>query len=427
MFCTTCGKQLADNAQFCDNCGTPLQTATPQSEPNPIPSGIPVYPETPDHYDPYVPTESPVDVQAPVAAGKKKSWLPIVIGVLAVAIIVTVGILLFGKKTVYLMSESVTTDGDGDKTIVRTEYDEDGRILSIEQIREYDDGDEDYLRNTTYEYDKKGRIERIELEYGERGDMDTIEVEYTYDGKKLDDVDIKFGDDSDYEYDFEFTDDGHIERVEVTSESNTEIYSYEYHKDGKLSSMEREYTYHDEDYGYSSTSKYTYDELGRQVEYRYYEDGELRSKTTTEYDEDISYPVKTVRTNYNEDGETSTYTTRYEFEMKNKKPVEMTMVLESVDYDGEKLKVEISGEIEWDDLEGTWEPKIKGDLEEAGMEDNSIEMEFEMDKKGNLLSLKIYSNGELSQKVENEYVAVKVPRDYDANYTNDPMFSLNWR
>jgi hypothetical protein len=57
MFCPTCGKQLADNAKFCDSCGSVLNQASQQGYASPQPP-----PVQPTYVAP------PVIVQQPQAA-----------------------------------------------------------------------------------------------------------------------------------------------------------------------------------------------------------------------------------------------------------------------------------------------------------------------------------------------------------------------
>ena len=49
MFCTTCGKELDDNAKFCTNCGTPVRprTAAPETQVRPVAPETPVSPAAP--------------------------------------------------------------------------------------------------------------------------------------------------------------------------------------------------------------------------------------------------------------------------------------------------------------------------------------------------------------------------------------------
>lgn len=70
MFCTNCGKKVADDAKFCPNCGNP--TITNQE---PAPSSVPPEPQ---------PT---ANKKAPTGSKKK---VPLIIGVVAVVVILAI-------------------------------------------------------------------------------------------------------------------------------------------------------------------------------------------------------------------------------------------------------------------------------------------------------------------------------------------------
>ncbi len=403
MFCPNCGKQLADDAMFCDNCGSPQQA---QPAPVSVNPGVPVTPGI-----------TWEDATAP--AKKKKTWIPIVAGVLVIALLITGCILLFGKKTVYLVSKSVTESSYGQINTSRREYDDDGRLISIRYITEYDEDYEygtDSLRELSYEYDKDGNLESAKLEIARDGeDPDIIKVEYSYKKGVLDDIEVDHYND-DMEYDIDFTNDGKIKQITILRDDEEYmVYSYRYHDNGQLKTAEVEYL------SWDQTNKSTYDELGRQIEYSYSYNGELIYKSETEYMDDTTIPSKTVTINYEDGEEYARSTTRIETVIKNKKITELSITVENVE-DGEKAKVTLSGDVEWDGLEGTWEPKIKGDLEEMGYNDEALEMEFEMDKDGNVGRYEIIMDGETVQSTETEYIAIKVPRNYEHPNANDPIY-----
>ena len=77
MYCSNCGKELPDNAKFCNNCGAQQGAAQPAAAPRPQPAPPPPpqgqYPTQPE------PT-------TPVPNGKKKTWgiILLVLGALAI-------------------------------------------------------------------------------------------------------------------------------------------------------------------------------------------------------------------------------------------------------------------------------------------------------------------------------------------------------
>ncbi len=409
MFCTLCGKQLADDAQFCDNCGAPLQM---QSAP------LSVNPDEPA--TPGITWEDAIAGQGK----KKKLWLPAVIGILVLAIVITGGFFLFGKKTVYLQTE-ITTDNVGRFTsIIRKEYDDNGNLLSRTIIQEHPDEDDysgyTYTSELRYEYDKNGTLEYAEMELSAGDEYYLFEIEYTYNKGILDGITVDCDEmPENTDYDFTFTDEGWIKRVAyIQNDMEYMVYTYRYHDNGKLKTAESEYRHIDR------TTKNSYDEQGRVIENATYINDELFHKMETEYIENTTIPSKVVSISYNDGKETERSTTRIESVTKGGKVTELSIVVENVE-DGEKTKVTLSGDVDWDGLEATWEPRIKGDLEAMGYEGDSLEVEFEKDKHGNLIRYEIIMDGETQQIMEAEYIAIKVPRDYETPNTIDPIY-LTW-
>ncbi len=405
MFCTLCGKQLADDAQFCDNCGAPLQM---QSAP------LSVNPDEPA--TPGITWEDAIAGQGK----KKKLWLPAVIGILVLAIVITGGFFLFGKQTVYLVTESEAITAQGITTITRREFDKDGRILSTETITEYPKGyaNSDLLREISYKYDQNGNLKSAKLRINDGSNEPTVvNVKYTYDGSILDDIEVDY---PDGDCDIRFNSDGKISQVTIL-ENGAEfmVVSYRYHDNGRVKSEEREY--------YDTVTKAVYNEQGQLTEHSVYNYGEISSKILYEYMDGINMHNKYAYISYHDSKEYYRQTYHLDAEMKNGKPSELILVIETK-LDGDKTKVEISGEVEWKGLKASCVPdKIKGDTDEIGgdIDLEECELEFELDKHGNILSYSLTYAGRAILASETEYTAVKVSRDY-ISPISDPAYSLSW-
>ncbi len=408
MFCSNCGSQLPDGAQFCTNCGAAQQPATP----------VPAYPPAPG-----------ITYEAATAYQRKPKFPIVIIPILVLALIITAGILLFGKKAVYLATESVNESYHGYTNTTRREYDDDGRLTSIRYVTEYNEGyayGAASLRENKYEYDKDGNLESAKLKftYGD-GEPQIIKVEYSYKKGVLHDIEVDHYNDV-MEYDIDFTDDGKIKRITVFRDGEKfSIYSYRYHDNGKLKSMQ----FSNSEWRYSYKS--TFDELGRMIEHCNYNSGELSQQTLYqknlyEYIDDTTICKEDVRILYHNGEETNRSTTRIEPVIKGSKATALSIIVENVE-NGEKEKLTLSGDVEWDGLEATWEPEVKGDLSLLGYDGDSMELEIEVDKAGNLILYEIIIDGETVQSTETEYIAIKVSRDYDPPNVNDPIYiNLNW-
>ena len=68
MFCTNCGRQLANGSTYCPFCGTalaprPLQTPEPKAETPPVPDPDALYPRQPESFGQQPPRPVPADPQ----------------------------------------------------------------------------------------------------------------------------------------------------------------------------------------------------------------------------------------------------------------------------------------------------------------------------------------------------------------------------
>ena len=80
MFCTSCGKQVAEGTSFCPNCGARMSAPTPPTATYTPPETAP----TPTYTPPTAVPTPPVSVAAPPKS-KKKMWIAVVAVALAVS------------------------------------------------------------------------------------------------------------------------------------------------------------------------------------------------------------------------------------------------------------------------------------------------------------------------------------------------------
>lgn len=111
MFCTNCGKQIADGSAFCDQCGAVQPTQAPVQQPTPQPAAPvqqPVYQpvQQPVQQPVYQPVYQPV---APAAAPKSKK-LPIP----ALVALISAVVLLLSIFLPYMVANKAYSDMIGD-------------------------------------------------------------------------------------------------------------------------------------------------------------------------------------------------------------------------------------------------------------------------------------------------------------------------
>ena len=112
MYCTKCGKEIADGARFCEHCGVPVGGRTPASR-APADGRIPASKAPADGRIPAsgvsaggrapaasgrIPASGEVAADAEVRKTKKKYWLFVLIGLLAVLVSGAAVYLLFFRK-----------------------------------------------------------------------------------------------------------------------------------------------------------------------------------------------------------------------------------------------------------------------------------------------------------------------------------------
>lgn len=396
MFCPNCAAQLPADARFCANCGKAMPDI--QSTLDSIPLESPVTPEVP---------ADPVKPQIL----QKKAKRPLLLCAVAVLALAAVWMLFFSKKTVYLVtySENITHSGNlAKKTIMEYEYDDLGNILSYSNLSSFTDvygSVNDYESGFVigYEYTKDGLLESAE---GETGGQD---VEYVY----------------------SYNDDGILKKVEGTFDDGTHIkcscdqngrivsvktydkqgkftgkVSYEYDKSGELVEKTAE--------SGSFFSQCVYEDK-RMVEQTIKQDDRLVSRTVSEWDEAGRLTEQRI---YNEEGEiTGAFEIEYTF--KGKKLMELVLTMR----DGSGVLAEIVGETQWDGRNATIE--LTGELNDGEEIPDDTYIELEYDRHGNLLSMEFYADDELIMEQQNEYQKVRVPRDYEAFWSGDPIWMAN--
>lgn len=417
MFCSNCGNQVQDGARFCENCGALVVSPAPVSQPAPF-APYPLNPEPAPVAEP-APAAEP---EAPAAPAKKKKKLLPLILILAVVIVAVVAVvLLFGKQTVYLVTETVSENMNGPTTTQRYEYDGEGRITKYEYEMEYPehlDYSYDMKYEISYEYSKDGKLESAQFET----DGETIEVEYIYEkgvltGFECDDL---MDDSGAAELEIECDDDGRFEYIGFLDEEGNEYFTwrFKYYDDGTLKKST-----HYSIYPINREVISEYNENGQTIEQTTFWNGELQYRVVYDYD-DAGRQV--LQEQYDSNDELQM---RYEIEYTSKKDrlTAMAMLIETQDYDGEKIEAEIVFECEWDDLECTLTiDEIDGDedaLSTIGLSDEDIEIIFEKDKHGNLVKTEISVDGEMLTNNSTEYEEFKVSRDYsEPNVRIDPLY-----
>lgn len=300
MFCSNCGKQLPDNAKFCNGCGAQqqVQSAVPQQSAPPV---LPVY-------------EEPVK---PVKAKKKfPIWVVIVALVLVVAIVAALvlpgldlggGTASGGKnkgkdkdeddddksssggKSMYALTEvTMYSYGELDVHVLLT-YDSDGRLVQVFN----EDGYGDYLqlvftyneqgyvseKNVTSSYGDNYTVEfEYDMEYGRMtasqvtfADGSETETEYFYEDGVLVEEDVNqdgsyhvvLGYDNDGYCQYTYTDEGLVERLDLYNAYYGEnmYYYFEYNANGKMDFAE----YGEED-NYTYSFEWNYDKDGNLME-----------------------------------------------------------------------------------------------------------------------------------------------------------------
>lgn len=382
MFCPNCGTQLPDHARFCAGCGSAIPEVVPQQ---------PIAPE--------VTTE---------ATKKKPKVSKKLLLILAIVLAAAAAFLIFSKKTVYLQTSVETINYSGNDsihTIYEYEYDDNGIILSY-GYESFRSGDRDEVSSydIDYEYDDDGRLESAKV----KGNSYTIDYEYSYtkDGtlKKIEGTYR----DSNRRSVATCNENGQVESVKTYNSSGevSHVISYKYHKDGSLA----EKTTKNGSYLY----KYRY-ESNRMVEQVVRRDGTLVQRIVYAYDDK---GLLTEQSTYGEDNKLMA-SIFIDYTFKGKKLTGITFTF--IDEEGEEYV--ISGEAAWEGRNATIELDFSEIDDEDVPEEASIELEY--DKHGNMTDMVLYADGEPVQEQHIEYQKVRVPRNYEALWSIDPIWLQN--
>ncbi len=400
MFCTQCGNKIEDTARFCDQCGAAVSPVEPTEMYN---------------------ASAPAEVTAPVAEPPKKKrkkvwpWLCLLLVIVAAAV---VAILLFGKKTVYLMTESKVENADGSVTITRYTYSEDGLITNYEYEVDYPSSMEyatDFHVEIAYKYDENGQLIATEFESNNL----ELEATYTYEDGVISEIELDGAEDlgEDIELEFECSSDGQPESIELIADQGETLCAWEfkYHDNGSVKKI----SWVDHDTG--SERETRYDENGNCTESIFRYDGEILTRTVMEYNE-RNYVTRQEQYGRN-DAPVSAWEFDYQYEEEMLVGLEWIMEI----FNGEEShKVELIFECEWDDLECTLSiDKIKGDdaiLKDMPSEIEDLEIVLKFDEAHHLLELEAEAGeNEISQSYT--YEEFKVARDYEKiHHQTNPLY-----
>lgn len=434
MFCSNCGTQIADNARFCKHCGASISAPAPISQPVPVipyapaPEPVPVVvptvvivPETTP-----VPVAVPEAIPTPVVAPeepvapvkkKKKKLLPLFLILALVAVAAVAAVFLFGKQTVYLATETVSTIMNGPTTTTRYEYDDAGRITKYEYAMVYPDYSYSYdvTYEVSYEYDSKGNLVSAEFE----SDGETIEIEYLYEDNVLVGFEADSLKDSGMELKVKCDDNGNFKSVAFLDEEGEAYRSWEfkYHENGTVKES-RFYS------GYTEMVS-RFNEDGQNTETALYADDELMHRVVYDYDKEGR---QTKMKQYDGEDELAMQW-ELEYTFKKDQLTGMTMQIKTRDDDGDMIEAEITFECQWDGLEcEVTIDEVDGDeeaVDQVGFAEEDAQICFEVDKDGNLINMEIIIDGEVMNSTTNEYEAFKVSRRYKkVNVRNDPLYLL---
>ena len=373
MFCGKCGTKLQDGAKFCVGCGAKVESG-PKKEKVTKKAG------------------GKVKIPGKVIA------IVLVLALLAGAAVVVLPMVT--RKTVYLMTESVTNIDEG-KYTTHYEYNKDGQIVSYEYIikdkmsgvsykdsweYEYKDG-----RIVSAEYETDGRDFRLEYEYDKKGNLKAVEgdgfeaeVECDKEGRILE-VEIE-SDWIDYEASYTYHSNGMMKTLNISDGTREERCEFTENGDLKLVDVwinGRRYYYLERDYNKSGN-------LRRESE-MYINYGSVTSQTEQTY-------------KYDKQGNLTDYTLERE-EYGDKVWLECEVVRRG--NTEQFIITELTGEA---DVLG-WNS--------AGMEEDEVYMEREYDKRGLLIREENIASAEVT---EYEYIAIKVPRDYVTATIDDPQY-----
>ena len=406
MFCTYCGKQIADHSKFCPNCGRQLaakppvqlgQAANPQPV-NPQPANPQPQWQAPAQSNPQPqqwqvpvpPSPQPAASQqwqapaAPVqkAKGKKKTGL--ILGLVGLLLALGVGAFFlfggFGGKGEWVIQESVTYDKDGNVTARITldegstfqerkysRYDADGKLDQTAEQRLDERGNslEEIVRNADGSIDS-----RSVMTYDKD---DHVLTRKSYDGEELRRT-----------YEYAYDENGYRTSYRSINSEGVCTTHYEYTNDADGNPLTEKSFDRDGELEYRK--EYTYDKDGNTtLEVKYDGDGSLRSSTAYTYDDHGSL------TREEETYGSSVWVTTYKNDYDAKGRL---LRAEEFDEDGESQGWE---EYAYPDDSGAYTVKIYD-------EDGLLDEENVYDKDGNRTSHTSYnSDGSVDYHSERRY------------------------
>ena len=434
MNCQNCGYLIPENAESCPLCGA---SAKPPQE-NIF---LPYSPEERGYKPATIPApeaEPVIDEPAEPApevppVPKKKKLLPLLLLCIPVLIAAVAAILLFSGKTVYLLTETVSTNNSTTSKIYY-EYDNAGRIIEYRTELYYNSGNTSGYISTenvnadtdtglalmsnsclSYSYDKHGKIlsvvidngyytAKVEyvyekgvitgfevygfstyskpvIEYNDRGLLTSIRFPYYYNSGETEYV---------YTWEFEYYDSGRISRSSmVTSSGNQTVKEY----DETGNTIRAEF----DNGGTTTTYIYDYDDRGNMILDESYLDGELSASIAIEYTYNgnrLESMVLTGMTVLSQGKGSYTFTCQYSGN---------EGILTVTERSGDESAMSV---ISYTMGYGS-DPIIK----------------FRLDNAGNLVYYETSNEGEVQSTVTNTYEKFRVSQDYDTpNVTGDPLY-----
>ena len=405
MFCSNCGFQLSDDAQFCGSCGTPVLNSKPQkSSKNSMRSGR-------------------NNSLHKTAKCRIKLFIPFVC--IFIASIVVTGIFFFSnrKETVYLISKSVTSDEYATYT-TSFKYDDLGRITDYKYKIEYTKEKQPSVSQIiSYIYDDDGLLNSAEFKYNN----ESYVVEYTYNNRVLTGFEIVDSDLLDgRELEIECNNNGKIESVELSVNNETmEAWEFRYYDEGPV--KESKYIY---DPYYLNLERTTrFDRDGNTIEYISSFQGELTSHLVYEYNE-RGYLIK--QESYTEDpnGEHQLVSSiEYIPVVDNNRMSELVMLVKELDGNNQLAEAKLIYTCDWDDMEciATCDD-VRGDisiLDELGysyMRDRAYYFIFEQNEAGKLINLDIFIEGNITQSSSAKYIEFNASRSYETPKISNPIY-----
>jgi len=409
--CAHCGRRQA-MAEVCDWCGGPLDAQEQQN------AGILVaalfYQEALEEPSPEA------EEQEPEPPNKPKIQIPKKVLFVAMALLLAMAVLfgfLYGrKKTVYLLTESVTSKSETSTTVTYT-YNSDGMITgyltektnppwaSIITIPKL---------NFTYEYDFKGNIRSGKAWYGNA----EILIDYIYQNGKLVDLEITLEDNDYYErrglqLDIQCDKNGRLTRVALLGKDGIAVQycDYVYNKDGRMVR---------ETYGNArgSTVK-IFDESGKLQETETVYDGTVQSRQASVYDDrgnlltELNYGKGNVLQNW----------TDYIYDYNGDKLNALTIVYTKREADGAESVESVNFDCRWSGNQCTMTVIAVSTKNEVLRYDESSKVVFVKNAQGNITKTEVYRGEELIESVEYKYQAFLVPYDYQKQtIENNPLY-----